>query len=143
MTSLDFLVFDYGHSPRGPLEESLGGDMSRTLALAHVLRERLARETGREFSEPAISEVEVVMWFDESVARALRSIVLEPVPGAPFTWAIRLEEHRGLLGVYFPRQPDPVAFGPIREGLQAVLSNGTDEFRNVRWMTKAQFQELG
>jgi hypothetical protein len=134
----DVLIFDYGDSPRASIEESLAGDMRRTLAVAHVLYESMRNAHGELLTEPEPEqEYGAQMWFRDGDRTLLHSVVVEPVASRPYTWAVVFRAYPGCL---WPRRLNHGLVERVKDALHDAVRG--DEFRNARWLTKQEFREI-
>ena len=66
-------------------------------------------------------------------------IAIEPVIGAPLSWAVSFEERPGCLG-FMKQEKESAAF----EALKAALERGAllhgEEFRNPRWISRRELR---
>jgi hypothetical protein len=138
----DILVLDYGQRPRGPIEESLAGDWSKTLGLANVLRDKILEQGVWKITEPEVVEWGAVMWFQPEGGPSLRSIVVEPVVDCHFTWAVRFEEMTGVAGAYLPRRLDVTVFEVLKQVVSDAVAAASSDFRNTRWITSKEYRQM-
>lgn len=138
MAHRDVLLFEHGTVPRQSVEESLAGDMSRTLALAQLIRDKLARQAFPVGDAELAEEYGAIVWLPEAGQSAPRRLAVEPVAGEPFAWSVRVEEMPGCLGLFMRHRTSAQAFTNIRRALDAVLEAHPYEFRNARWVDQSE-----
>jgi hypothetical protein len=137
----EVFVFDYGTTPRRSEEESLAGDWSRTLAVAaavrHVLR---AEQPDIALSDPELDEEwGAVVWVEGT---AVRKIAVEPVVGAPLSWAVRFEDPGGCLS-FTRKRREAATFDVLKAALHRGAQLRGEEFRNPRWVARRDLREFG
>ena len=119
----EILQFDYGTEPRGPEEESLGGNFSKAVALANELRELLSHHLGWSFSEVEVADFGATMWIENSPPPPLRSITVEPVVGMPLRWKVIVQEYKGCLGFLVPGRFDRAVQDEILSALNRITES--------------------
>ena len=136
----EVLVFDYGTTPRRSEEESLAGDWSKTVAVATAVRDLLRREQPDvALSDPELDqEWGAVVWVEGTGAR---KIVVEPVVGAPLSWAVSFEELPGCLG-FMKQGRETATFDVLKAALHRGALIRSDEFRNPRWVASRELREF-
>ena len=135
----EVFVFDYGATPRRSEEESLAGDWSRTVAVATAVREVLRTEQPEiALSDPEVDEEwGALVWVEGTV---VQKIVVEPVVGAPLSWAVSFEARRGCLG--FMKRGETATFDALKAALHRGALIRAKEFRNPRWIAAHELREF-
>jgi hypothetical protein len=134
--SRDVLLFDYGLSPRAPSEESLGGDMSRSVVLASILREKLLEARVEVGNAEQEQEYGAVIWLPEGC-----SIAVEAVPEWLMTWAVRFAHRPGCLALLGGRQPEDEIIARVKEALVSAIGQSED-FRNIRGIGLREYRTI-
>jgi hypothetical protein len=129
-------MFDCGDEPRGPVEESLGGDFRKAVAVAEILRDELTRELDATITGPDVADYGAVLWIEDAPPPRFRSLTVEPVPGVPLRWALLFTEMKGCLGFAIPSRFDRKRFDDIAGALDRIAAREGSPLRAARWVDK-------